>query len=75
MISSVSLDLDNKWSLKWGDEVHTDILGSHIFAALGYDVDHPYYYGENKLTLVFDDLKEIKNVDDLKSKIVLPAYL
>jgi hypothetical protein len=68
-INAMDLDLDNKWSLKWGDEVHTDVVGSHIFAALGYDVDHPYFYEENKLTLVFDGLKEIKNVDELKNRI------
>lgn len=63
------LDLDNKWVLKWGDEVHTDVLGSHIFAALGYDVDHPYFYGQNKLTLVFEDSKKIKNSDELKQQL------
>ncbi|MES2285903.1 MAG: hypothetical protein V4547_09470 [Bacteroidota bacterium] len=68
-INVLDLDLDNKWSLKWGDEVHTDVVGSHIFAALGYDVDHPYYYEENKLTLIFDELKEIKNKEELKIKI------
>lgn len=68
-INVLDLDLDNKWSLKWGDEVHTDVVGSHIFAALGYDVDHPYFYEENKLTLIFDGLKEIKNVTELKDKI------
>lgn len=68
-INVLDLDLDNKWSLKWGDEVHTDVAGSHIFAALGYDVDHPYYYEENKLTLIFDELKEIKNKEELKIKI------
>jgi hypothetical protein len=68
-IDVLDLDLDNKWSLKWGDEVHTDVVGSHIFAALGYDVDHPYYYGQDMLTLVFDGEKEIKNVLQLKVKI------
>lgn len=68
-INVLDLDLDNKWSLKWGDEVHTDVVGSHIFAALGFDVDHPYYYEENKLTLIFDELKEIKNKEELKIKI------
>ncbi|MES2593096.1 MAG: hypothetical protein V4608_14530 [Bacteroidota bacterium] len=68
-INVLDLDLDNKWSLKWGDEVHTDVVGSHIFAALGYDVDHPYCYEENKLTLIFDGLKEIKNVTELTIKI------
>jgi len=68
-INVLDLDLDNKWSLKWGDEVHTDIAGSHIFAALGYDVDHPYHYAENKLTLIFDGSKEVKNKEEFKNKI------
>lgn len=62
-------DLDNGWSLKWGDEVHTDPVGSRIFAALGYDVDHPYYYGRDEVTLVFDGIKTIKNADHLKAEI------
>ncbi len=68
-VDVIDLDLDNNWSLKWGDEVHTDPVGSHIFAALGYDVDHPYYYGSDELTLVFDDLNEIRNAEQLKSAI------
>jgi hypothetical protein len=68
-VETMDLDLDNKWSLKWGDEVHTDVVGSEIFATLGYDVDHPYFYGENKLTLVFDGTREIKNAADLENKI------
>lgn len=63
------LDLDNGWSLKWGDEVHTDPVGSHIFAALGYDVDHPYYYGHDEMTLVFDGTQPIKNAEQLKAEI------
>jgi hypothetical protein len=63
------IDLDNGWSLKWGDEVHTDPVGSHIFAALGYDVDHPYYYGLNEVTLVFDGTQLIKNAEQLKAEI------
>lgn len=58
-IRAMDLDLDNEWSVKWGDEVHTDVVGSRIFAALGYDVDHPYFYGEDKLTLIFDQRKPI----------------
>jgi hypothetical protein len=68
-IDVMDLDMDNAWSMKWGDEVHTDPVGSRIFAALGYDVDHPYYYGENEVTLVFDGLQEIKNAEALKSEI------
>ena len=59
------IDRENKWVLKWGDEVHTDVLGSYLFAALGYDVDHPYFYGKDKLTLIFDTINEIKNHLDL----------
>lgn len=68
-IDVLDLDLDNGWSVKWGDEVHTDIVGSRIFAELGYDVDHPYYFGPNRLTVVFDDANEIKNANDLKNKV------
>ncbi len=64
-INTYDLDLDNEWALKWGDEVHTDIVGSRIFAALGYDVDHPYYYEKEKLTLVFDDFSTVQNVEEL----------
>ncbi|MEX1002412.1 MAG: hypothetical protein WDZ35_09890 [Crocinitomicaceae bacterium] len=60
-IKANDLDFDNEWSLKWGDEAHTDVLGSRIFAALGYDVDHPYFYGEDQLTLVFDGIQTVKN--------------
>lgn len=64
-IGTLDLDLDNEWSLKWGDEVHTDVVGSRIFAALGYDVDHPYFYGRDKLTLVFDEVAEVNNAEEL----------
>ena len=59
------LDLDNEWSLKWGDEVHTDVVGSRIFAALGYDVDHPYFYTKNQLTLIFGKHQPIQSVKQL----------
>jgi hypothetical protein len=59
-IDALDLDLDNEWCVKWGDEVHSDIAGSRIFAALGYDVDHVYHYAKNKLTLVFDDYAPLK---------------
>ncbi len=68
-IDVLDTDLDNGWSLKWGDEVHTDIAGSRIFAALGYDIDHPYFYGEDELTLVFDSLTGIKTAADLVAAI------
>ncbi len=70
-IKGLDLDYDNEWSLKWGDEVHTDVFGSRIFAAMGYDVDHPYYYGKDKLTLVFDGSRSVKNVDQLVDSVLL----
>lgn len=69
-VNTYDLDLDNQWSLKWGDEIHTDIVGSRIFAALGYDVDHPYYYEKEKLTLVFDDFSTVKNKNELVEHLV-----
>jgi hypothetical protein len=58
------VDLENKWVIKWGDEVHTDIFCSRMFASLGYDVDHPYYYSEN-LILVFDEIGCVKTPKEL----------
>lgn len=52
-IKTMDTNLDDEWSLKWGDEVHTDAVGSRIFAALGFDVDHPYYRDEDSITVVF----------------------
>jgi hypothetical protein len=46
-------DLDNEWVVKWGDEIHSDVVGSHLFAALGFDIDHPFYRSQNDVTLVF----------------------
>ncbi len=71
-INTLDLDLDSQWSLKWGDEVHTDVLGSRIFAALGFDVDHPYYYGKNDLTLVFEDYASVNSPEELQK--ALYAY-
>lgn len=68
-ISTMDLDLDNEWTLKWGDEVHTDVVGSRIFAALGYDVDHPYFYEKDKLTLVFDEELEVNNATELVERL------
>jgi hypothetical protein len=65
----LDLDFENKWIIKWGDEVHTDIFCSRMFAAIGYDVDHPYFYTEN-LILVFDGVSNMKSsielIDSLK---------
>ena len=49
------LNGDDKWFIKVGGEVHTNVVGSRIFAALGFDVDHTYYMGENKTTVVFSN--------------------
>lgn len=68
-IRTLDLDLDNEWSLKWGDEVHTDVVGSRIFAALGYDVDHPYFYQKDQLTLVFEEAGEVNNAPELVQSI------
>ena len=70
-VKALDIDYDNEWSLKWGDEVHTDVLGSRIFAALGYDVDHPYFYGKDELTLVFPPDQMVKNAQQLKDSVLL----
>ena len=44
---------EDEWSLKWGDELHSDVAGSRLFAALGFDVDHPYYRGPDDIFVVF----------------------
>ncbi|WP_070138398.1 hypothetical protein [Crocinitomix algicola] len=63
------LDLDNEWNLKWGDEVHTDVVGSRIFSALGYDVDHPYAFLKDQVYLVFDEYSQVKSLEALKVKL------
>ena len=68
-IRTYDLDLDDEWSLKWGDEVHTDVAASRIFAAVGYDVDHPYCYKNGKLMLVFDGSRSINNWGQLRDSI------
>lgn len=68
-IRTYDLDLDNEWSLKWGDEVHTDVAASRIFASVGYDVDHPYCYKSGKLMLIFDRNNSINNWEQLKDSI------
>lgn len=60
----LDLDIENKWIIKWGDEVHTDIFCSRLFAGLGYDVDHPYYFTEN-LILIFDGVSSVKTPEEL----------
>lgn len=68
-IRGMDLDLDNEWSLKWGDEVHTDVAGSRLFAALGFDVDHPYCYANDDLWLLFDGSKSVSNWEQLHDSI------
>ncbi len=43
----------SRWMMKWGEETHTDTVASRIFAALGYNVDHPYYFKPGSIYLVF----------------------
>lgn len=69
-IKTWDLDFDNKWNLKWGDEVHTDVVGSRLFAALGFDVDHPYYYGKDELTLILHESGTVRNLDQLRDSIL-----
>ena len=68
-IKAKDCDLDNEWSLKWGDEVHTDVVCSRLFAALGYDVDHPYFFGKGELILVLDSTSDVTCWNDLRDSI------
>jgi|TARA_B110000091_G_scaffold191807_1_gene215813 hypothetical protein len=68
-IRTYDLNLDDEWSLKWGDEVHTDVAASRIFAAIGYDIDHPYCYKNGKLMLIFDGSRSINNWEQLRDSI------
>tara|TARA_B110001452_G_scaffold203936_1_gene173920 strand:- start:1974 stop:3611 length:1638 start_codon:yes stop_codon:yes gene_type:complete len=69
-ISTYDLNLDDEWSLKWGDEINTDVVASRLFASLGYDVDHPYCYLNGKLMLIFDGTSSINNWNQLKDSIL-----
>ena len=69
-ISTYDLNLDDEWSLKWGDEINTDVVASRLFASLGYDVDHPYCYLNGKLILIFDETSSITNWNQLKDSIL-----
>jgi hypothetical protein len=68
-IKTSDMNLDDEWSLKWGDELHTDAVGSRIFAGLGFDVDHPYYREKDSVTLVFPKSGEVEtnHVDMIKT--------
>lgn len=69
-IKAIDLNEEDEWSLKWGDELHSDVVGSRLFAALGFDVDHPYYRSKNDLTLVFTkkDQNAKKMLEQIKSQ-------
>lgn len=61
---------DNDWVIKWGDEVHTDVVASRLFAALGFDVDHPYYMGPEQLIVLLDPgASKIQSPQALKAAI------
>jgi hypothetical protein len=62
-------DADDEWSVKWGDEIHSDVVGSRIFAALGYDVDHPYYSGRDQLYLILPPEATVKSSRDLIAQV------
>lgn len=64
-----TLNAEGEWSLKWGDEVHTDVVGSRLFAALGFDVDHPYYRTTDDLFVVFPQHLAQKNAADMLAQI------
>jgi hypothetical protein len=69
-IKTMDTNLDDEWSLKWGDELHTDAVGSRIFAGLGFDVDHPYYRKKDSVTVVFPKTEGlIKNHKEMVQKI------
>lgn len=69
-VKTMDTDLDNAWSLKWGDEVHSDVVGSRLFAALGFDVDHPYYFGERELYLILDSTAGAGTWEHLRDSIL-----
>lgn len=56
---------EDEWSVKWGDELHSDVVGSRIFAALGFDVDHPYYKGTDRLFLILPKDSAVQSSRDL----------
>ncbi len=62
-------DVENEWSLKWGDELHSDVVGSRIFAALGFDVDHPYYYGKDQVYLILPKDSSVKSARELRQQV------
>ncbi|MEQ1876781.1 MAG: hypothetical protein ABL958_09045, partial [Bdellovibrionia bacterium] len=60
-----------KWLLKWGDEIHSDGVASRIMAALGYNVDHPIYFGPNDLMLVLESGKKKKDISSTEALLKL----
>jgi hypothetical protein len=63
-------DAENEWSLKWGDELHSDVVGSRIFAALGFDIDHPYYYGKNEVYLILPKNSSVNSGKELQQQVL-----
>jgi hypothetical protein len=63
----IDLSEGNRWLLKWGDEVHSDVVASRLFAALGYNTDYPYFSksGEINLILGKTDNKKKRSVSHL----------
>ena len=68
---TIDSNLDDEWSVEWGDELHSAVVGSRIFAALGFDVDHPYYRKKNSVTVVFPKhiALQSKNADEMQKSI------
>lgn len=57
------------WLMKLGDEVHSDVVVSRLFSALGFYVDNSYFFSNN-LILVFPKNKDkIHSIKDLARKI------
>lgn len=66
-IHIINIENEDRWLMKWGDEVHADPVASRIFAALGFNVDHSYYVGSGKITLILGlhETKRKRTVKDL----------
>lgn len=60
-----AIGYDDAWVIKWGDEIHTDIAGSRLFAALGFDVDHPYFFGKEKVFVVFNEWSSLPGAEEM----------
>jgi len=69
-IKAIDLDLDNEWSIKWGDEIHSDVVGSRLFSALGFDIDHPYFYKGDELKLIIPQMTIYNSKEKLVEKML-----